>query len=182
VVRVNDRGPFIGNRLIDLSYTAALKLDMVRAGTAFVEVRAVGPDASAATRLANATGPATTDSAATAHATTESASPSPPASPTTVAMATADPGEARSAPAAAVAAVTALYVQAGAFAEELNATRLVERLRGAGLANVFVGKRSRPPRTLFRVRVGPVSSVEEFDRLVARLAVLGIPDARLALD
>jgi rare lipoprotein A len=30
VVRVNDRGPFVGNRIIDLSYTAAAKLDMVR--------------------------------------------------------------------------------------------------------------------------------------------------------
>ena len=43
VVRVNDRGPFVGNRIIDLSYTAAAKLDMLRNGTAMVEVRAVGP-------------------------------------------------------------------------------------------------------------------------------------------
>jgi rare lipoprotein A len=39
VVRVNDRGPFVGNRIIDLSYTAASKLDMLRNGTAMVEVR-----------------------------------------------------------------------------------------------------------------------------------------------
>jgi rare lipoprotein A len=39
VVRINDRGPFVGNRIIDLSYTAAAKLDMLRDGTAFVEVR-----------------------------------------------------------------------------------------------------------------------------------------------
>lgn len=43
VVRVNDRGPFVKNRLIDMSYTAALKLDMVRDGTAPVEVRVVTP-------------------------------------------------------------------------------------------------------------------------------------------
>ena len=43
VVRVNDRGPFVGNRIIDLSYTAAAKLDMLRNGTAMVEVRSVGP-------------------------------------------------------------------------------------------------------------------------------------------
>ena len=43
VVRVNDRGPFVGNRIIDLSYTAAAKLDMLRNGTAMVEVRTVGP-------------------------------------------------------------------------------------------------------------------------------------------
>ena len=43
VLRVNDRGPFVGNRIIDLSYTAAYKLDMLRAGTAFVEVEAIEP-------------------------------------------------------------------------------------------------------------------------------------------
>ncbi len=42
VVRVNDRGPFHGSRLLDLSYAAAEKLDMVQAGTAPVEVRAIG--------------------------------------------------------------------------------------------------------------------------------------------
>ncbi|HEY3486651.1 MAG TPA: septal ring lytic transglycosylase RlpA family protein [Gammaproteobacteria bacterium] len=44
VVRVNDRGPFHGNRLIDLSYAAAQKLEMVGAGTALVEVVALSPD------------------------------------------------------------------------------------------------------------------------------------------
>lgn len=42
VVRVNDRGPFHGNRLIDLSFAAAEKLDMITSGTARVEVRAIG--------------------------------------------------------------------------------------------------------------------------------------------
>jgi rare lipoprotein A len=41
VLRVNDRGPFKEGRIIDLSYTAAAKLDMLRAGTALVEVRAL---------------------------------------------------------------------------------------------------------------------------------------------
>jgi rare lipoprotein A len=43
VLRVNDRGPFHGNRIIDLSYAAALKLGFADAGTAFVEVRAIEP-------------------------------------------------------------------------------------------------------------------------------------------
>jgi rare lipoprotein A len=43
VVKVNDRGPFVDNRLIDLSYAAATALDMVRMGTARVEVRAIAP-------------------------------------------------------------------------------------------------------------------------------------------
>lgn len=42
VVKVNDRGPFVDNRLIDLSFAAATALDMVRDGTARVEVRAIG--------------------------------------------------------------------------------------------------------------------------------------------
>ena len=44
VVRINDRGPFVANRLIDLSYTAAAKLDMLREGTTLVEVRALTPE------------------------------------------------------------------------------------------------------------------------------------------
>jgi rare lipoprotein A len=48
VVRVNDRGPFHDNRIIDLSYAAAQKLDMVGEGTALVEVAIVGPDGTVA--------------------------------------------------------------------------------------------------------------------------------------
>jgi rare lipoprotein A len=47
VVKVNDRGPFVDNRLIDLSYAAATALDMVGTGTTRVEVRAVAPPPSA---------------------------------------------------------------------------------------------------------------------------------------
>ncbi|HBS27546.1 MAG TPA: septal ring lytic transglycosylase RlpA family lipoprotein [Gammaproteobacteria bacterium] len=43
IVRVNDRGPFVKNRLIDLSYAAASKLDMVTEGTAAVEVKVLNP-------------------------------------------------------------------------------------------------------------------------------------------
>jgi rare lipoprotein A len=43
VIRLNDRGPFHDDRLIDLSYAAASELGMVRQGTARVEVRAIDP-------------------------------------------------------------------------------------------------------------------------------------------
>jgi len=43
IVRINDRGPFISNRIIDLSYVAAKKLDMLKTGTAFVEIQAIIP-------------------------------------------------------------------------------------------------------------------------------------------
>jgi len=135
VVRVNDRGPFVANRLIDLSYTAALKLDMVREGTTLVEVRAITPGEPSSVELTRA-------------------SEAPPPD---------------------------LYVQAGAFADSSNAQRLLEKLRAAGLANAFV--LARPERSrLYRVRVGPVATVPEYDALVARLEKLGIRDARLALD
>jgi rare lipoprotein A len=43
VVRINDRGPFVANRIVDLSYTAAAKLDMLGDGTTFVELRVLSP-------------------------------------------------------------------------------------------------------------------------------------------
>jgi rare lipoprotein A len=46
VVRINDRGPFIDNRLIDLSYTAAHRIGLLASGSALVEVEAIIPDGS----------------------------------------------------------------------------------------------------------------------------------------
>ena len=44
VVRINDRGPFHGDRVIDLSYTAAYKLGMTGSGSDMVEVQSILPD------------------------------------------------------------------------------------------------------------------------------------------
>lgn len=143
VVRVNDRGPFVGNRIIDLSYTAAAKLDMLRNGTAFVEVRALDPTA-----------------------------PQPPStSPGTV-----------STPPVASAPDKPLYIQAGAFSDPANAERLAAKLRDGGYDKIFVREDSLAGRKLFRVRIGPVPDVAEFDRLIAALEQIGIKDAHLALD
>jgi len=56
IVKINDRGPFKDDRIIDLSYGAALRLDMIATGTARVEVRAIdtGPIPAAPVRLASA--------------------------------------------------------------------------------------------------------------------------------
>ena len=148
VVRVNDRGPFVGNRIIDLSYTAASKLDMLRNGTAMVEVRSIDPPT-----------PALTASTAAAATATESAPPS-----------------------AAPIANTALFVQAGAFSDPANAERLAEKLRGGSYGKVFVRDNEIAGRRMYRVRIGPVPDVAEFDRIVAALDRLGIKDAHLALD
>ena len=48
IVRINDRGPFLGDRVIDLSYAAAYKLDLLRNGSALVEVEAIMPGAAPA--------------------------------------------------------------------------------------------------------------------------------------
>ncbi len=44
IVKVNDRGPFHDDRLIDLSYAAAVRLDILPYGTGQVEIRAIDPD------------------------------------------------------------------------------------------------------------------------------------------
>jgi rare lipoprotein A len=72
-------------------------------------------------------------------------------------------------------------VQTGAFADPSNAERQLGRLHAAGLASAFL---IPPPEgsQLYRVRIGPLGSVAEYDALAARLATLGIPDARLVTD
>jgi rare lipoprotein A len=134
VVRINDRGPFAKNRIIDLSYTAAAKLDMLKEGTTLVEVKALTveePDN-----------------------LTRSAQAPPPA----------------------------LYVQAGAFADQRNAQRVLNRLHGGGLQSAFILAPLDGQPQLYRVRLGPISTVPELDQLAARLKALGFPDARLATD
>jgi rare lipoprotein A len=164
VVRVNDRGPFVGNRIIDLSYTAAAKLDMLRNGTAFVEVRTIDSYVPAA---ATATATAAPTAAATATA----------AAPASAARAPVEGGAT-----GASGSRTALFVQAGAFSDPANAERLAEKLRGGSYGKVFVRDDQLAGRRLYRVRIGPVPDVAEFDRVVAALGRAGISDAHLALD
>lgn len=133
VVRVNDRGPFKDNRVIDLSYAAATRLEMVRSGTAMVEVRSVGP-----------------------------------ASPTVPPAGQPGPQE--------------IYAQAGAFAEEDNARRLAARLASAGFDNVVVVAASAGGRSMHRVRIGPLDSVEAYDSVVERTRAVGLGPVILALE
>jgi rare lipoprotein A len=165
VVRVNDRGPFVGNRIIDLSYTAAAKLDMLRNGTAMVEVRSL-----------NVAAPDTPVIAAAPAAAPLTASPS-------VVAPLADPEiNPASSAAVTVPVPSALFIQAGAFSDPKNAERLVEKLRGGGYGKVFVRDNEIAGRRMYRVRIGPVPDVAEFDRIVAALERVGVSDAHLALD
>ncbi len=163
VVRVNDRGPFVGNRVIDLSYTAAAKLDMLRNGTAMVEVRTVGP----------ASGPAVVPPLAS---TTPLAAPLTAPVPGLSGAPIIAPAPVTSAP------VAALFVQAGAFADPANAQRLAQKLRDGGYGKVFVRDDVIAGRRMYRVRIGPVPDVPDFDRIVAALEQVGVRDAHLALD
>jgi len=49
-VKVNDRGPFVKGRIIDLSRAAAKRVDMIRAGLAKVKVEVLDPPAAASAR------------------------------------------------------------------------------------------------------------------------------------
>ncbi|MEX1995024.1 MAG: SPOR domain-containing protein [Steroidobacteraceae bacterium] len=74
------------------------------------------------------------------------------------------------------------FAQAGAFGSADNAERLAASLRHAGMAGVSVSETRSEGRRLFRVRVGPVASVAEFDALIERLRAAGVDSPRLALQ
>ena len=187
VVRVNDRGPFVGNRIIDLSYSAAAKLDMLRNGTAMVEVRTIDPSAPPPVITASGrSAPAATTPAATALTIVAPAAAAPAGSAPAAAPAAAAPGTATQPAGSGVtspaATAPALFVQAGAFSDPANAERLAEKLRGGSYGKVIVRDDQIAGRRMYRVRIGPVPSVAEFDRVVAALERAGINDAHLALD
>ncbi len=201
VVRVNDRGPFVGNRIIDLSYTAAAKLDMLRDGTAMVEVRVLQPvDPALDTHLTVASvgalplasPPAVSSPAPLASPPSVSppvplpspaaaAAAAPPLTSPPVATPAAVPPVIKPAPVTS-APVRTLFVQAGAFAAPDNAQRLADKLRVGGYTQVFVRDDLIAGRKLYRVRIGPIPDVPEFDRIVAALEQEGVRDAHLALD
>ena len=152
VVRVNDRGPFVHNRIIDLSYSAALKLDMVKDGTSLVEVTAINFDEPSGDRPVRRSEP----------------SAPPPAS--------GEQAPYRSTPAVVEHRI---YVQVGAFGDRANAERRLGALSLAGIKDAFIHEERAPERTLYRVRIGPVADVVQYDVLVEELENMGITDPYL---
>jgi len=153
-VRVNDRGPFHENRIIDLSYAAAKKLGITGEGTGLVEIRAVGPGQKSTppTHLAS----------------------KPPAAAKTTPVVAASVQPAVSKP--------MLYLQLGSFIELNNAESLRARLalnnvNGAAIQQVTVDRRH-----IYRVRVGPITTVEEADRIALQIASLGIGVPTVVID
>ena len=152
VVRVNDRGPFVQNRVVDLSYVAAVKIGVWPKGTAMVEVRALDPNAP--------------DSASqeaperSAHRETARSSPAAP--------------EKRPKP--------ALYLQVGAFGERANAEKAAQAVRATHLGDVRVVTAQVNGKTVQRVQLGPLRDVDEADRITPKVRALGLGEPRVAIE
>jgi rare lipoprotein A len=143
VVRVNDRGPFHSDRLIDLSYTAAYKLGVLAGGSTRVEVETIDP--------AN-----------------YFAVPRPPeALPATSLVAENVPTLAAPAEAQAAAA-GGHYIQLGAFGAQENAESFRGKLKGE-LAQLAGKLQVHPSGGLFRVRAGPFQTLAEASQVAAEI-------------
>jgi rare lipoprotein A len=74
-----------------------------------------------------------------------------------------------------------IFIQAGAFREYINANRLRARLTSLGhpvnVSQVYVSN-----QPFFRVRLGPMTNVEDADIALERVVVLGYPEARIVVD
>ena len=146
IVRVNDRGPFVKNRLIDLSYAAAQELDIIGAGTAQVEVEALNTSYTGA-----------------------------------ITAASAPPGEKIAEPVGANPEAL-MYMQVGAFGEPNNAQTLAARLTNQGIAGVAVHGSNDETPALYRVRIGPFTSINDYDRVATQVASLNITNTRLVVE
>jgi rare lipoprotein A len=201
VVRINDRGPFLDGREIDLSYTAAYKLGIIVYGSGMVEVESLipGDEAAPITASAPATGP-DVDGAASAPA--EVSPPVPVPSEMTLPVAAEAPRPARDsppkaspapaparstvpppvrtaaapAPAAAPAIRTApgIYVQLGAFGSRKNAESFLTRLQGQ-VTWLADSMHIYPRDGLYRVHAGPYPSRSEARSIADRVnEILGL--------
>ena len=198
VVRVNDRGPYVNGRIVDLSEHAADLLGFRDQGVARVRVTYLG--------RADLNGPGLAPLADETPADLAVAVPAAPIKPvevgmlppvTGVAVAALPPAETLpkpveqmilpSLPQAAdgqvvemeVPASTALFVQAGAFISPTNAAYVASRLRSAG-ARVYPGMKDGKP--IYRVRVGPFQTVSDADAALQQVEALGQNDAQIVVD
>ncbi|MCJ8170621.1 septal ring lytic transglycosylase RlpA family protein [Atopomonas sediminilitoris] len=165
IVRVNDRGPFYSDRVIDLSFAAAKKLGYAEKGVAPVSVEAIDPQQWWAERgqsapLVLALPPKAEGTSSVA----ESYAP-PPAAPVAVSQA---PDDAKKKPTALPAG---LYLQVGAFANPDAAELLRAKLSQQLNTSVSV---QASETALHRVRIGPLASREEAVRLQDELRMANL--------
>jgi len=151
VVRVNDRGPFVDGRIIDLSYTAAHRIGVLGGGSAMVEVEAILPG-SYGSKL-------------TALAQPVPAAPLPESPPPVAAR---DPGSPAAQPIPVAAETGGHFLQLGAFGSRENAENFLTRMKAQmdGLAdNLHVFARDG----LYRVHAGPYASQPEARQAADRI-------------
>ena len=209
VVRVNDRGPFLSNRLIDLSYAAAAKLGILGTGTGIVEVDAISVDDTGTQVAGVKTFPLQVISPAAAaealppsQAKVEEVPPSqaraealPPSQARAEELSPAKanalpPSQAKTAvisPPQTKAETPKMYLQVGAFTQRDNAVQLRDRLDREALRPVFVQSAPSSGSTpagarIYRVRIGPLANVQEGDRLTQRAAQLGVTNAMIVVE
>lgn len=198
-LRVNDRGPFAHGRIIDVSRRAAQLLGFEQQGTARVRVEILADEsrmlASAQQTREYAVAGEPVPEAAPRVAVTAQELPAPGgasgaagAQPAPASSSPSAVQQLASAPAIAPDGLvtqvpvqpTALYIQAGAFSNIYNANRLQAQLSQFGavqIAPVVVDGQQ-----FYRVRVGPLASVEAGDRLLEQIVQAGHPEARLVVD
>ncbi|BFM17749.1 septal ring lytic transglycosylase RlpA [Maricurvus nonylphenolicus] len=163
VVRVNDRGPFHGGRIIDLTYTAASKLGFVNQGTAPVTVEVITPGQTLAATPAQSRFPSTPAQTVTASA--QGAIPKAPAPKQSAGYQLPDN----------------TFLQAGAFSSANAAAKVVDQI--AQLTHYPVNIRQAPERDqLYRVRIGPISDNWELLQLRELLQKNRLPTPHVVYD
>lgn len=189
IVKVNDRGPFIGNRILDLSYAAAAKLGVTATGTAPVTIRAIDParylaqkkqppkkQPSAPEQIASAgksTAPGPGRARLLPAATNIPAAVVPAAATVTKVNASAKP---------ASMPVEGFYLQVAAFSDRHNAEQLRQKLLALKPAAIQIDSPTTSGNRYYRVRIGPLSSLSEAGRLAAKVSSLGLGEPKLLLD
>lgn len=179
VLRVNDRGPFARGRIIDVSRRSAQLLGFRGKGTARVRVRVVAPPSDGGFVAAKAETPKRSREAVAVPVGAVEIEYLAPPEGIAEAPRRATPDLQ---PLVSEGAVqrTSMYVQAGAFESFANANRLSAKLStGQRWRITSVVVRGRE---LYRVRYGPLETVEQADIVLARVIRRGHPDARIVID
>lgn len=198
VVRVNDRGPYARGRIIDMSRRSAQMLGFEGKGTAKVRVEILAKESQALAERLKSGEVVTAEDMPTINS--ENLSTEPVASQKleniepskqSVQVASIDPvssvGTTTPQPQSHVGDIgsvavspTKMYVQAGAFSDLSNAERVLANLEKLG--NATISPIQSGGRELFRVRLGPVSGVDEADMLLERVGEIGYPNARTVVE
>lgn len=183
VVRVNDRGPFLAGRVIDLSYTAALKLGYLQQGSAELEVERLLPDEIVRLAKARNAGEAELSSDAIQLAQNEFASESN--RPTSQIRQTSGPRLAQAPagqqlavfrPATTTPGSSSFYLQLGAFSEQTNAALVHSRLSQNWLADLPQPELAQTDN-LYRIYTGPFASRDHAYAAAAQLQNSGMSQA-----